>query len=58
MNKFEMFCQTCNAVTKDVTLYPSALYDVCVRVQCEQCGEKEDYYEGEKGLEKVELDKY
>jgi hypothetical protein len=57
MNKFEMVCQTCGAVTKDITIYPSVFYDVCIKVKCDQCGEEEDYYDGN-GLEKVELDIY
>jgi DNA-directed RNA polymerase subunit M/transcription elongation factor TFIIS len=44
MNKFEMVCQTCNAVTKDVNISPSILYDAVLIVNCDQCGNEEMYY--------------
>jgi hypothetical protein len=44
MNKFEMVCQTCNAVTKDVDFRSSVIYDMIIFVKCSQCHEEEKYY--------------
>ena len=53
MNKFEVVCQTCNAVTKDVNIIPSVYYDAVLVVKCDQCGNEEKYYWE---MQKVERD--
>jgi RNase P subunit RPR2 len=44
MSKFEMVCQTCNSVTKNVDFRYSVIYDMIIVVKCSQCNEEEKYY--------------